>query len=136
VIAYQVRARPRHQRCQLADEVHRIVLDRDGSIAPRSLEAIAHPAIDEQLESIARDRRACHIADQPLELRPVARRHAHVRVQRETIDVGASPLQARCQLDVPATTRAENSGMDAVSSKLTQRAVVSPPAGSNNVPEE
>lgn len=53
------RSARRHHPAQLADEVHRLVLDRHRAIAPRSLQAIAHPAIDEQLESIARDRQAC-----------------------------------------------------------------------------
>lgn len=40
----------------------RIVLDRDGAIAPHPLESIAHLTIGDQLESVARDRRACHVA--------------------------------------------------------------------------
>jgi hypothetical protein len=105
VIADQGRARSRHQRGQLPDEVDRVEVHSDRAVTPDPLEAVAYAAIREQLEPLARDRRPCDVPAQPFQLRTVAGRYAHIGVQRKPINIRAATLRDAHALDVASPTR-------------------------------
>jgi hypothetical protein len=81
-------ARRRNQGHQPFEELVRLHQDVRGSIAPARLQPKREASVGLLFEAIARERRARHVAAQPLEAAPIAGGHGDLGVEAHAVLLG------------------------------------------------